>query len=73
MHGGVGHQCKILEDSVHLTTPARDIEYVSALAFRSAEVKPDRSEATSCQTIDPPIMTSCFRRVVSFRELLQTT
>ena len=27
---------KILEDSVHLTAPARDIEYASALALGSA-------------------------------------
>src|SRR5579859_6745700 len=36
---------KILEDSVHLTAPARDIEYVSALAL-SWPVKPDKAEAT---------------------------
>lgn len=36
---------KILEDSVHLTAPARDIEYVSALAL-GWPVKPDRAEAT---------------------------
>ena len=36
---------KILEDSVHLTAPARDIEYVSALALGWA-VKPDKAEAT---------------------------
>ncbi|MBZ5537701.1 MAG: Hsp20/alpha crystallin family protein [Acidobacteriia bacterium] len=35
---------KILEDSVHLTAPARDIEYVSALALAWA-VKPDKAEA----------------------------
>jgi len=35
---------KILEDSVHLTAPARDIEYVSALALASP-VKPDKAEA----------------------------
>src|SRR5271166_2964493 len=36
---------KILEDSIHLTAPARDIEYVAALALGWA-VKPDRAEAT---------------------------
>jgi len=36
---------KILEDSVHLTAPARDIEYVSALAL-GWPVKPDKAEAT---------------------------
>ena len=36
---------KILEDSVHLTAPARDIEYVSALAL-AWPVKPDKAEAT---------------------------
>jgi HSP20 family molecular chaperone IbpA len=36
---------KILEDSIHLTAPARDIEYVSALALVWA-VKPDKAEAT---------------------------
>ena len=36
---------KILEDSVHLTAPARDIEYVSALAL-GWPVKPDQAEAT---------------------------
>ena len=35
---------KILEDSVHLTAPARDIEYVSALAL-AWPVKPDKAEA----------------------------
>src|ERR1017187_9358783 len=35
---------KILEDSVHLTAPARDIEYVAALALAWA-VKPDKAEA----------------------------
>ena len=35
---------KILEDSVHLTAPARDIEYVSALAL-GWPVKPDKAEA----------------------------
>ena len=35
---------KILEDSVHLIAPARDIEYVSALALAWA-VKPDKAEA----------------------------
>ena len=33
------------EDSVHLTAPARDIEYVSALAL-GWPVKPDKAEAT---------------------------
>ena len=36
---------KILEDSVHLTAPARDIEYVSALAL-AWQVKPLKAEAT---------------------------
>jgi HSP20 family molecular chaperone IbpA len=36
---------KILEDSIHLTAPARDIEYVSALAL-GWPVKPDRADAT---------------------------
>ena len=36
---------KILVDSVHLTAPARDIEYVSALAL-GWPVKPDKAEAT---------------------------
>jgi len=36
---------KILEDSIHLTAPARDIEYVSAMALVWA-VKPDKAEAT---------------------------
>jgi HSP20 family molecular chaperone IbpA len=35
---------KILPDSVHLTAPARDIEYVSAQAL-AWPVKPDRAEA----------------------------
>ena len=35
---------KILVDSVHLTAPARDIEYVSALAL-AWPVKPDKAEA----------------------------
>jgi HSP20 family molecular chaperone IbpA len=36
---------KVLADSVHLTAPARDIEYVSALAL-GWPVKPDKAEAT---------------------------
>ena len=36
---------KILKDSVHLLAPARDIEYVSALAL-GWPVKPDKAEAT---------------------------
>jgi len=36
---------KILEDSIHLTAPARDIEYVSALAL-GWPVKPVKAEAT---------------------------
>src|SRR5260370_25429448 len=36
---------KIVEDSIHLTAPARDIEYVSALPLGSP-VKPDKAEAT---------------------------
>jgi HSP20 family molecular chaperone IbpA len=36
---------KILPDSVHLTAPARDIEYVSALAL-AWPVKPDKAKAT---------------------------
>jgi hypothetical protein len=35
---------KILEDSVHLTAPARGIEYVSALAL-GWPVKPVKAEA----------------------------
>ena len=35
---------KILEDSIHLTAPARDIEYVSALAL-AWTVKPAKAEA----------------------------
>jgi HSP20 family protein len=35
---------KILEDSVYLLAPARDIEYVSALAL-GWPVKPDKAEA----------------------------
>jgi len=35
---------KILVDSVHLTAPARDIEYVSALAL-AWPVKPEKAEA----------------------------
>ena len=36
---------KILEDSIHLTAPARDIEYVAALPL-GCPVKPDKAEAT---------------------------
>ncbi len=36
---------KILEDSVHLLAPARDIAYVSALAL-GWQVKPGKAEAT---------------------------
>ena len=36
---------KILEDSIHLAAPARDIEYVAALAL-GWPVKPDKAEAT---------------------------
>ena len=35
---------KLLPDSVHLTAPARDIEYVAALAL-SWPVKPDKADA----------------------------
>ena len=35
---------KILEDSIHLTAPARDVEYVSALAL-GWPVKPAKAEA----------------------------
>ena len=35
---------KLLPDSVHLTAPARDIEYVAALAL-AWRVKPDKAEA----------------------------
>ncbi|MCX7010994.1 MAG: Hsp20/alpha crystallin family protein [Candidatus Sumerlaeota bacterium] len=35
---------KLLEDGIHLTAPARDIEYVSALALAWA-VKPEKAEA----------------------------
>jgi len=37
-------EVKILADSVHLIAPARDIEYVSALAL-GWPVKPDKAEA----------------------------
>ena len=37
-------EVKILGDSIHLTAPARDIEYVSALAL-AWPVKPDKAEA----------------------------
>ncbi len=36
---------KILEDSIHLTAPARDVEYVAALAL-GWPVKPGKAEAT---------------------------
>lgn len=36
---------KVLKDSIHLTAPARDIEYVAALAL-GWPVKPDKAEAT---------------------------
>ncbi len=36
---------KILEDSVHLSAPAREVEYVSALAL-GWPVKPAKAEAT---------------------------
>ena len=36
---------KILEDSVHLLAPARDVDFVSALAL-GWPVKPDKAEAT---------------------------
>ena len=36
---------KILGDSIHLTAPARDVEYVAALAL-GWPVKPDKAEAT---------------------------
>jgi HSP20 family molecular chaperone IbpA len=36
---------KILEDSVHLSAPARDIDFVTSLALGWA-VKPDKAEAT---------------------------
>jgi HSP20 family molecular chaperone IbpA len=35
---------KLLPDSVHLTAPARDVEYVAALAL-ARPVKPDKAEA----------------------------
>ena len=35
---------KLLPDSVHLTAPAKDIEYVAALAL-AWRVKPDKAEA----------------------------
>ena len=35
---------KILKDSVHLTAPARDVEYVAALAL-GWPVKPDKAQA----------------------------
>ena len=36
---------KILADSIHLTAPAKEIEYVASLALGWA-VKPDKAEAT---------------------------
>jgi HSP20 family molecular chaperone IbpA len=36
---------RILQDSVHLTAPARDVEYVASLAL-GWPVKPERAEAT---------------------------
>jgi HSP20 family protein len=36
---------KILKDSVHLSAPARDLEYVAALTLAWA-VKPEKAEAT---------------------------
>ena len=36
---------KILEDSIHLTAPARDLEYVASLTLAWA-VKPEKAEAT---------------------------
>ena len=36
---------KMLQGSVHLTAPARDVEYVSSLAL-GWPVKPDKAEAT---------------------------
>jgi HSP20 family molecular chaperone IbpA len=36
---------KILQDSVHLTAPARDVEYVASLAL-AWPVKPGKAEAT---------------------------
>jgi HSP20 family molecular chaperone IbpA len=36
---------KMLQDSVHLTAPARDVEYVASLAL-GWTVKPDKAEAT---------------------------
>ena len=35
---------KVLKDSIHLTAPARDVEYVAALAL-AWPVKPDNAEA----------------------------
>jgi HSP20 family molecular chaperone IbpA len=40
-----GIDVRILQNSMHLTAPARDIEYVAALAL-SWPVKPDKAEAT---------------------------
>jgi HSP20 family molecular chaperone IbpA len=37
-------ELKLLADSVHLTAPARDIEYVASLAL-GWPVKPDKAEA----------------------------
>ena len=36
---------KVLQDSIHLTAPAREVEYVAALAL-GWPVKPDKAEAT---------------------------
>src|SRR6266571_4441604 len=43
---------KILEDSIHLTAPARDIEYVAALPL-GWPVKPDKAEATLRARLTP--------------------
>lgn len=36
---------KVLQDSIHLSAPSRDIEFVAALAL-GWPVKPDKAEAT---------------------------
>ena len=48
---------KMLEDSVHLTAPARDIEYVSALAlgWPVKPHKPKRPTSTACSESRCPL------------------
>ncbi len=55
---------KILKDSVYLSAPARDIEYVSALAL-GWPVKPDKTEATYALGL--------LRIEVLFKDLMEDT